>query len=452
MSAAAMPEIPALGQSAWRKENIMRMKPLKLPNTIQLKMKPGGFYNFAAGLYLLHMAVMANLTLCFKDALLRFRMPSFLLVAVLALVAVGYRAVFRGVPRRTLLFYLIFFSMAISGVLYQMENFTYIKRFLFTGSFIKFILLFSLVFVFEEEPETRVRQLTVISIVSLLVYQLGVSCGAFIDEGGELAYMNVGYGSVPWWTIVAQGIFYYKKRFVRLICFLTAVYFAIFITVYGNRGALVVVLVAMAVFLVVYVPLKHLVLLGGFFLSAILGALLFLEPILEMAGGLLGFDLAQSRNFRLLTRGLIDDDAGRFRIWKVCFDAILEHPLLGNGSGGDRVANFVSRGRAAYAHNIVIELCVDFGVVIGLLIFGWLLYIGFRMVFKCRDRDWKALFLPFYVFSMVELFFSDTLYQSGYLLAAAVIYVVYFSRSRCLSRRRYEEPVPALRPIKGESS
>ena len=424
---------------------VARMKQYRIPHTIDLREAPDRFHNFAVGLYLLHMAVMANLTLCFEDALLRFRMPSFLLAALLALIAVGYRAAFRGVPLRALLLYLVFFSMAASAALSQPEALTYMKDILFSGSFVKFALLFSLVFVFEEEPETRVRQLTVISIVSLLVYQLGVSRGVFVYDDGKFAYMPIGYGAAPWWCIVAQGVFYYKNKFARLICLVTAAYFAVFIATYGNRGALVVVLAALAVFLVVYVPLKHLVLLGGFAVLAIMGALLFLEPIMGMAGKFLGFDLTQSRTFRLVSSGRLWYDSGRFPIYKACFGAILRSPLLGNGAGGDFIATSSQLDEASYAHNIVIELCVDFGVVAGALVYIWLLYIGARMLFKCRDRSQRALFLPFYVFSMIKLFFSGTFYESGYLLASVMIYAACSSRSQSPVRRNGESAVQAVR-------
>ena len=150
---------------------------------------------------------------------------------------------------------------------------------------------------------------------------------------------------------------------------------------------------------------------------------------MKLAGDLLGFDLTLSRNFRLLSEGSLGYDSGRFPIWQACFDAILQHPLLGNGSQGDRAVSLNQLGEASYAHNIVIELCVDFGVIAGVLIYLWLLYIGFRMLFRCQNRDWRALFLPFYVFSMIQLFLSGTFYESGYLLASVMIYLAYTSAS-----------------------
>lgn len=428
----------------------MLNKQYKLPGAIQLKAMPNGFYNFAIGLYLLHMALMAELTSFFPGTLMRFRMPSFLLVALLALAVIVPRALFRGIPMRSVLVYLIFLLMATSGILYQPENFVYVKESLFQGYFIKYVLLFSALFLFEENPDIRVRQLTVISLASLLMYQYGVSNEMFLSERGYFEYMTVGYGCAPWWIVWTQGIFYYKNKLAKLICLIGSIYFAGFILNYGNRGALVVIAAALVIFLFVYVPLKYMVLLGVFLLLALLGVFLFLQQIMEMAENLLGFDLTLSRNFRLLSEGRLGYDSGRIPIYLACFEAVLQHPLLGNGSYGDRAASLIQLGEVSYAHNIVLELCVNFGVIAGALIYMWLLYAGFRMLFRSQSRDWRALFLPFYVFSMIQLFLSGTFYESGYLLASVIIYFTYISHNRCIDCQRSVGPrQTAIGPVSG---
>ena len=414
----------------------VRFQPHKIPTTIQLKEIPKGFYNFAIGLYLLHMALMAELTAFFPAVLMRFRMISFLLVAALALAAIASRALLRGISLRAILVYAVFLLMAVSGIVYQPENLTYVKEIVFQGYFIKYVLLFSALFLFEEDPDVRIHQLTVISLASLLMYQYGISHGMFLNEDGLLHYMTVGYGCASWWVIWTQGIFYYKNKLIKLSCLLVSLYFAIFILNYGNRGALVVILVALAVLMMVYIPLKYLVLLGVVILLTTSAAFLFLQPLMELAGDLLGFDLTLSRNFRLLSNGLLGYDSGRLPIYRVCFEAILRHPLLGNGSQGDRAATFAALEYASNAHNAVIELCVNFGVVFGGLIYVWLLYVGFQMLFRCQNRDWRALFLPLYTYSMVMIFFSGEFYESGHLLSSIIIYLTYVSRNRCVDRQR----------------
>lgn len=232
----------------------MRVQPHKIPTVIHLRAIPNGFYNFAVGLYLLHMAVMAELTSFFPDTLMRFRMMSFLLVAVLALSVIASRALSRGISLRIVLAYAVFLLMAVSGIVYQPDNLVYLKETVFQGYFIKYVLLFSALFLFEEDPDVRVRQLTVISLATLFMYQYGASHGMYMDEGGGFSYMTVGYGCAPWWVVLTQGIFYYRNKFVKLACLLGSLYFAAFILNYGNRGALVVIVGAMVVLMAVTFP------------------------------------------------------------------------------------------------------------------------------------------------------------------------------------------------------
>ena len=56
-------------------------KQFKIYHTIPLNRLPTILYNAAIGLYLLHFAVMAELTNIYPDALMRFRMSSFALAA-----------------------------------------------------------------------------------------------------------------------------------------------------------------------------------------------------------------------------------------------------------------------------------------------------------------------------------------------------------------------------------
>ena len=125
---------------------------------------PTVFYNAAIGLYLLHFAVMAELTNIYSDSLFRFRVPSFALVAVLAAMAICSRFLRKQIPVRILLFYLAYTTLILFS-LARPENAPYIKEYFVRGYFIKYVLLFSLLFMYEENPDTRVQQLTVIAIV-----------------------------------------------------------------------------------------------------------------------------------------------------------------------------------------------------------------------------------------------------------------------------------------------
>lgn len=382
-------------------------------------------YNGAVFIYLLHMALMANLTWFYPGLLMRFRMPSFVFVAAFLLFALLLRAADgHRFPTGAVVSILTLLAMLLLGFLHSQENAPYIKNILFSGHFIKYVILFAAAFLFEDDPDRRVRQLTVIAMLSLLTYQLGAWLSVYDDS----SYMDIGYGCAPWWILLTQGIFYHKNWIVKLLCTVTSLYFAVFIALYGNRGALLLIVLATIILLATYLPSRYIIVFGGLVLVGVIVLALCWEQILLLAEKSFLAGDGVSRNLRLLLSGQLMYDSGRFPIYRACLNSIAEHPFLGVGACGDRVVT-VSHD---YAHNIILELCVEYGVIIGGLIYLFLLYIGFRMLFKCKDRAWRALFLPFYVFSMVELFFSGTYLQSGHLLASVVIYFAY---SACNQRR-----------------
>lgn len=390
--------------------------------TIQIPSRQNIYYHCAVGMYLLHMAVMATLTAYYPEQLMRFRIPSFFVVTVALAVAIGYRVISQGIPLRTLLFYLLFLLAMLLGFVWSSNNWQPLLEMVFSGTFVKHVLLFSAVFIYEDAPDVRFRQITFVAAATLLVYQIGIWEGAL--ETGLFHYMTVGYGCAPWWLVLLQGIFYFPKILEKMICGAFCGYFAVIIASYGNRGALLLLVLAISLSLIVWLPLSKLVLWGSIGVLVLTGTLVFLQPLLELGGQYLGVDLTQSRNFQLLLAGRLTYDSGRFPIWEQCIRAILNRPLIGHGVGSDR-----SIVGDSYAHNILIELCVDFGLVIGFLVYGWLLYIGYRMLFQCQEKSWKALFFPFYVYSMIELLLSGSLWESGYLVASVVIYLAYSTKN-----------------------
>ena len=396
----------------------------------------GRFYNVAVFLYLLHMVVMANLTMYYPDTLMRFRLPSFAIVTALLLLAILLQLQERSFPLSTILSFVGIVAAILCGAAIYDETIPILKAIFLKGYFIKYVFLFSLIFTLEKDPQTRRKQLLVVATVALATYQLGVILEVYGSKN-NFEYMTVGYGCAPWWAIVTQGVFSCTKKLSRLVCLALSTYFAGFITLYGNRGALLIILLTIPILVIAYIPRKKKI---AFLLFMAAGAVILysnLGPILQWSGEKLNMNLDNSRNFRLLAHDRLTYDSGRFPIYKAVLDTLEENPLLARGIGADRLLT----PSGSYVHNIVLELCVDFGVIIGLLLYSWLLYIGFYMFIRCKSREWRALFLPFYCYSMIELFLSGSLWESGYLFAAIAVYL----RFRCLNREE-----KALQQAKGD--
>lgn len=67
-----------------------------------------------------------------------------------------------------------------------------------------------------------------------------------------------------------------------------------------------------------------------------------------------------SRSLNMLLDGDITSDSGRLAIRTFFIEKLMEHPFIGIGLFGDRLYEDV-----AYCHNIVLEIVLDFGIILG---------------------------------------------------------------------------------------
>lgn len=98
-----------------------------------------------------------------------------------------------------------------------------------------------------------------------------------------------------------------------------------------------------------------------------------------------------------------DRSNGRSEIYTFAVQAINNSPIIGNGI-------YFDRGFAAYAHNVFLELFVDFGIIIGLLTSLSLIICSYRMLVVSKKNSDNcftiALILIFCVIG--ELLFSGS--------------------------------------------
>ena len=80
----------------------------------------------------------------------------------------------------------------------------------------------------------------------------------------------------------------------------------------------------------------------------------------------------ESRTLFLLVTGEVDNSSGRDELYSVISQKIQESPFLGYGVFGDRP--FLDN---SYCHNIIYELCVDFGIFFSMIFLLFLLFFFF---------------------------------------------------------------------------
>ncbi|NLA75571.1 MAG: hypothetical protein GX846_08915 [Deltaproteobacteria bacterium] len=159
------------------------------------------------------------------------------------------------------------------------------------------------------------------------------------------------------------------------------------IVLFGSRGALLCILV----FIFIKIIQKSLNSLktGIVFLISGIG-LIMSWPLIR--NGIKQFDMflmardIHSRTIKLFLRdGLYL--TGRDRIYSQIFEATRAKPFLGIGLAADRR---ILKGSSAYAHNIFLELLMNYGFVLGLLVSFLLVLLLVRALFS-RNSDKKNM-------------------------------------------------------------
>lgn len=156
------------------------------------------------------------------------------------------------------------------------------------------------------------------------------------------------------------------------------------IIVYGSRGAML----SVAFFFIIKIFLGEMSLIKK--ISTVLGILFVVFVFLynfDKIGSIILENLAKkgyySRSLSLLFAGKIDHDSGRLQLFSYYFDLIYQKPFMGWGILG----GWINSGLGP--HNMIIEILLAFGVILGGMISLSLLILQFRVFFvkskSCRD-------------------------------------------------------------------
>ena len=150
-----------------------------------------------------------------------------------------------------------------------------------------------------------------------------------------------------------------------------ALYFILFMVVdlFQNKSKWRWVVLAMMIALVLFLP--------------------YLGNLFESIG-------ISSRTLNMYYNGDLTNDTGRESIQQYYWNRLLQAPLFGIGVWGDRTLE-----GAAYCHNVLLEICLDFGLLVGPVLLLWLI-VKFIKVYlessKCRRNQlvgfFSALILP----------------------------------------------------------
>nr|WP_300305459.1 O-antigen ligase family protein [uncultured Anaerostipes sp.] len=285
---------------------------------------------------------------------------------------------------------------------------------------IYFVIFISL---YRKKPQKLLNTLWISSI--LLCFFGGIEFLQAITRGYWLEYdysgqithfsysLSFGYRMILPCLIFIYN--YIKNRNTLSLILSIVVFGMIFIG--GSRGQLVCIAAFICLILFRFYSqsnnIHKCVIILCLFIFFIIISFIGVQNILNIIGNILESMGISSRTLdSLLTRNFTDDNS-RFLIWGRAINAIKNGGFFGYGVYGDRPI-ISSMHYAGYCHNIFLELMVNFGAVIGLLLSGIIVCRSIYIITIKEDNIWIDLFTIMFAISVQLLISMSFWYVMGF--------------------------------------
>ena len=256
------------------------------------------------------------------------------------------------------------------------------------------------------EAEARkkiIDQMYIISMVTLfssIIYRFVFGDSMSDAVSKYVGDMDHAYKLLPHLCLIA----YYTIKKTNVLNVVSVAIGGLYLLMLGTRGAALLYLVFVALLLIMGRSSKGVIVrivvvfgaLGGFIASSWYAA-----TILWMYQKAQQFGLSV-RIFDKLLAGEVVKSGGRDAIRETLLSAIRENPFWGNGLCSDRVL------AGNYAHNIALELWVEFGVILGTAIFLAIIVVLFRGYISTKEECEKGLILALIFATFFKLFLSGS--------------------------------------------
>lgn len=254
-----------------------------------------------------------------------------------------------------------------------------------------------------------------------------------ISEHGKVSYntydMLLGYRLLFISIIFSIEYMENKKR----NCYISISIIAfILMVIYGSRTAIISFIVFWVLKILFYDEglkyKKHIVKIVALLVLIFIIYAIFTDEriLIYINKGLMNIGL-NSRMLNTLLEGNIVLDKGRNRMWSTVWYMIIKHPIIGNGIYADRYELGI------YCHQIILEILLDFGIILGCIIILFLVYKLGEILITCKKDEWKLLFILFLSMVIVRLnvsstFWGDTNFWACLVMGNKVLNIKYKSR------------------------
>lgn len=211
------------------------------------------------------------------------------------------------------------------------------------------------------------------------------------------------YGLLPH---VLLAWYYVFRKFGILRLLLAILSFVVLFTC-GTRGPILGFLVFISLYLLQILFTTKIKLSTLIIIITVVGGLIY--SIDRIFDGLASFAEDFNMSMRVLDKleaGDVGESYGRDHIKNVLMQQFNMHPFAFRGIAGDMVEDI------GYAHNIVVEMLVSFGALLGPLFLFIITFLIVRGYFSTKDKDEKTFILILLGAYLVQLFVSSTYRES----------------------------------------
>lgn len=235
------------------------------------------------------------------------------------------------------------------------------------------------------EIETVWKMMKVLSWVAtvlVLFYVVTFFAGMFFIEDYDMSFSYA--------CLMPMLVLYSQKRPVSIAA---SIFIFLSVIAIGSRGA--------AIIFVAFVVLDFFRNKNKWrFLLLIVGALFIV--LFPMFSSVLDSVGISSRTITMFNSGNVMDESSRTLLYNYFVSQLLDNPLLGIGLFGDRIFT-----NGSYCHNILLEVCLNWGVVLGPILIIIMAYNIIKTYIN--SNQWiKDLYLIFIFIGILPFMFSGS--------------------------------------------
>lgn len=245
----------------------------------------------------------------------------------------------------------------------------------------------------------------------ILLFITSIS-GLYSSAGRDTNYLGIGMTGAIWISIIIQEVFKCKSWKKKIIHIIASIFFGIFILIYGNRGSILAIFLFITYCVFHYTDIRKKILI--FAVISVFFIFIFYnnEIIINLIIKIVDFFGISSRNLRLLLSNQLTYSTHRTdQIWVNIYKAIKENWIIGHGLCYDRVIN---GSIDIYAHNLVLEIWLSFGLIFGSVLLLAYFIKGIKLCFDKKNVEMSNLIAPFFITSTAILMFNSSFCQFGY--------------------------------------